>query len=79
MLHVPSVGRVVHFVYGETHLPAIIVEVPSPELPKEFAQTALIGLFVMGMDTQFTTYAAHDEETKAPTTWHWPEYVPASS
>ena len=68
---VPSVGRVVHFVYGEDHVPAIIV---APEHP---AGGQL--LFVMYADGHFTGPAEQDEETKAGGTWHWPEYVPAKA
>jgi hypothetical protein len=65
---VPSVGRVVHFMYGDQHVPAIIV-VPKTNEPDE------VGLFVMTMDTQFTAYALYSENPKQAT-WHWPEYVP---
>ena len=68
---VPSVGRVVHFVYGDQHVPALIVvpQVWSAEHPA-------VGLYVMTMDHQFTVYA-HYDESGAPATWHWPEHVPA--
>lgn len=71
---VPSVGRVVHFVNGTAHVPAIITD-PSPE-PREGALVGL-ALTVFPVDEPpFTTRAMYDE-AGAPATWHWPEFVPA--
>ena len=65
---VPSVGRVVHFVYGDQHVPAIITD-PANGL------TVHLTVFPVG-EPPFTDLAGHDE-SGAPGTWHWPEYVPA--
>lgn len=66
---VPSAGRVVHFVYGDRHVPAIIID-PEPD------QGNQITLFVMTKnDGTFTGPAPFDLEC-APATWHWPEFVP---
>lgn len=65
---VPSVGRVVHFVYGDRHLPAIITD-PANGLT--------VHLTVFPVDEQpFTTLAGYDPDGK-PASWHWPEYVPS--
>lgn len=81
---VPSIGRVVHFVLdigrskGE-HRPAIIVRIwdvdPKPE--------SLCQLQVFTDDNNdglppvlWATSVHQDAETKAPRTWHWPEFVP---
>lgn len=71
---VPSIGRVVHFVYGDRHVPAIITD---PTFAKaEFGPpSAALTVFPVG-ETPFTTVAEGDEAC-APATWHWPEYVPA--
>lgn len=79
MSQVPSIGRVVHFVYGDQHYAAIITAVSSRLIEGEgepqYGQT----LFVMPpMDTPFSTVATLDESC-APATWHWPEYVPAAA
>lgn len=65
---VPSVGRVVHFVYGDQHVPAIITD-PANGL------TVHLTVFPVG-ELLFTDLAGYDE-SGAPGTWHWPEYVPA--
>jgi hypothetical protein len=80
---VPSVGRMVHFVYGEKHLPAIItdpavdgvlVEGGQPDRIIPGIQQALT-VFPVG-ESPFTT-VAHQDERAVSATWHWPEYVPA--
>ena len=74
---VPSVGRVVHFVYGEQHQAAIITAVHSRLIDSDgepqYGQTLTV---FPPMDPPYTTVAAHDSDC-APATWHWPEYVPA--
>ncbi len=79
---VPSVGRVVHFVYGGTHLPAIITDpdflVHEDEQPDWRGQAMTV--FLVNAPP-FTTVATHQNEIEPGTwlngTWHWPEYVPA--
>lgn len=75
---VPSVGRVVHFVYGDKHVPAIITEpevcTPDPVGGVDMTWEALT-VFPVG-EQPFTTLAAYDPAA-IPATWHWPEYVPA--
>jgi len=68
----PSVGRVVHFMYGDRHLPAIITD-PAFIAPDESVLQALT-VFLVGAPP-FTTYATLDPSA-APATWHWPEHVP---
>lgn len=63
-----SVGRMVHFVYGEMHVPAVITD-PANGL------TVHLTVFPVG-DQPFTDLASYDENA-APGTWHWPEYVPS--
>lgn len=73
---VPSVGRVVHFVYGGQHVPAIITD-PAfvvPEGATEFVGQAMTVFPVNA--PPFTTVAAYDEAATGGS-WHWPEYVPA--
>jgi hypothetical protein len=74
---VPSVGRVVHFVYGDTHVPAIVTEpevrTPDPIGGVDMVWEALT-VFPVG-EPPFTTVAAFDPGC-SPATWHWPEFVP---
>lgn len=74
---VPSVGRVVHFVNGGKHVPAIITD-PAfvvPEGVGELTGQALT-VFPVG-EPPFTTVALHDATaTPLGGTWHWPEFVP---
>jgi hypothetical protein len=73
---VPSVGRVVHFVYGDQHCAAIITAAHSREIgPDGVTEGQTLTVFPP-MDQPFTTVAVHDE-AGAPATWHWPEFVPA--
>jgi hypothetical protein len=75
----PSVGRVVHFMYGDQHIPAIITDpafrTPDPIGGVDIEWQALTAFPVN--EPPFTTLAAHDERADTPATWHWPEYVPA--
>ena len=74
----PSVGRMVHFVYGGAHVPAIITD-PNAlylETGKPAATAQALTVFPIG-STPFTTVAIEDADG-ANATWHWPEYVPAS-
>lgn len=71
---VPSIGRVVHFVNGDKHVPAMITD---PSFVAEEGQPGNTALVVFPpMESPFSTIAFHDE-FGAPATWHWPEYVPA--
>lgn len=74
---VPSVGRVVHFVNGDKHVPAFITDpeftIMNDGEPWLVAQALTV--FPVN-EPPFTTIAALDETAKAGT-WHWPEYVPA--
>lgn len=67
----PAIGRVVHFVYGDRHIPAIITD-PANGL------TVHLTVFPVG-ESPFTDLAGQDEAAKAGGTWHWPEYVPAKA
>jgi hypothetical protein len=73
---VPSVGRMVHFVNGEQHVPAIITD---PEYVASVVDGAppeqALTVFPVG-EPPFTTVAPLDADG-ASATWHWPEYVPA--
>lgn len=75
---VPSIGRMVHFVHGDLHVPAIIVE-PAYHLiepgPDEAPIQDALTVFTRNHGT-FSTLATFDPEAKSGT-WHWPEYVPA--
>lgn len=65
----PSIGRVVHFVNGDQHVPALITH-PNFNEQGECALT----VFPVN-EPPFTTVAAFDPNA-VPGTWHWPEYVP---
>ena len=73
---VPSVGHIVHFVYGDKHVPAIITD--SAFVVHDGASTVTtqaLTVFPVN-EPPFTTVALHDA-TEAPIggTWHWPERV----
>lgn len=71
----PSIGRVVHYVYGDKHCAAIITD-PAPVLPEGDALFGGQSLVVFPPNFEsFTAIALHDE-AGAPATWHWPEFVP---
>lgn len=82
-VQVPSIGRIVHYVLpAGQHRPAIIVHVWSPG---HFMGTSQLQVFCDGdggayndglPNVVWRTSVVHDEETKAPGTWHWPEFVP---
>lgn len=74
---VPSIGRVVHFVCGDVHVPAIIIdpgfEVRRPE--DEGGNSIVQSMYVFTMiERNFHTTARYDADC-APGTWHWPERV----
>jgi hypothetical protein len=78
---VPSVGRIVHFMYGGVHVPAIITDpafvVREDDKPDWTGQALTVFLPAA---SPFTTVAVHQDEVSPGTwnnaTWHWPEYVP---
>lgn len=81
----PSIGRVVHYVFGNTeanaHLAAIITNEASfqvPRLDDEGNERPLVQALTVfpPSGVPFTVTAAEDPEG-APGTWHWPEYIPA--
>lgn len=76
---VPSVGRVVHFVNGTAHVPAIITDPEYPVYDPETEQhVTMQALTVFPVNSPpFTTVATYDMITFRSATWHWPEYVPA--
>lgn len=63
----PSVGRIVHFVYGDAHIPAIVTD-PADGV------TVHLTVFPVG-EPPFTVVAEMNDAA-TPGTWHWPEYVP---
>ena len=83
----PSVGRIVHYVLESgprkgDHRPAIIVRTVKP-LTDGYC---MLQVFTDGendgfvcdysgavKDTLWRSVIAHDEKTKAPGSWHWPE------
>jgi hypothetical protein len=73
---VPSIGRVVHYVYGNKHYAAIITD-PAFEIEHpggDIGLTCALTVFPP-CDTPFTTTADHDANFSAGS-FHWPEYVP---
>lgn len=74
---VPSIGRVVHFVYGDTHFAAIITDPAWPVEVEGLAPTVAQALTVFPAgQLPFTTVAAYDPQGSGGS-WHWPEHVPA--
>ena len=70
----PSVGILVHFMYGDQHLAAFVTD-PAFVTPDE-GTTASQALTVFPVGAPpFTTVATFDPDA-APATWHWPEHVP---
>jgi len=77
---VPSIGRVVHYVHGDQHLPAIITDPAFLVYNVEEAPIVKVALTVFfPMDPQLMGTVADYDPAGAPNTWHWPEYVPAKS
>lgn len=66
----PSIGRVVHLVYGNEHVPALIID-PAFMQDEEEVQ----GLQVFTMDDGAFTMVAKYDPNCAGGTWHWPEYI----
>lgn len=71
---VPSIGRVVHFVNGNTHCAAIITD-PAPVLRDDDELLGGQSLVVFPPNYEsFTTIALFDP-ADTPGTWHWPKFV----
>lgn len=69
---VPSVGRIVHYVADSgAHRPAIVID------PGDGETIALFAFLMMDEGSTLWDMACRHDETCAPLTWHWPEYVPA--
>jgi len=71
----PSVGKIVHFVHGGQHVPAIITDpsfVVRETLQPDWEGQALT-VFPVG-EPPFTTIACQSDDN-VEATWHWPEYV----
>lgn len=71
----PSIGRIVHFVYGEHHFAAIITDpaftVREPDRPTWEGQA----LTVFPPGAAPWTTVAHYDAAGTPGSWHWPEFV----
>lgn len=79
---VPSIGRMVHFMYGDEHYAAIITAVSGRMVEHDpvtgDAKTVIEGQALTVFppnDQPFTTIAALDPACSSAT-WHWPEFVP---
>lgn len=76
---VPSVGRMVHFVCDNQHVPAIIIDPafevrrPDDEGGNEITQFLFVFTATRG---NFHTNARFDPTGQEPGTWHWSEFVP---
>jgi len=73
----PSVGRIVHFMYGDQHCAAIITARHSRMMDaSENHQEGQTLCVFPPMEAPFSTIASYDPDA-APATWHWPEHVPS--
>jgi hypothetical protein len=66
----PSVGRIVHFVYGGNHFAAIITHVWSDNNVNLFAFDNGLNQLALSVVTSVTL-----DELKGDYTWHWPEKI----
>lgn len=71
---VSSIGRIVHYVYGDKHVPAIITA-PAYATDDDGVSMDMLTVFPIG-EPPFTDLVGYNADDK-PGTWHWPEYVPA--
>lgn len=75
-MQTPSVGRIVHYVYGECHYAAIVTDpafaVDDPMIGPHVAQA----LTVFAPNEAPITIVATFDAGATPGTWHWPEPVP---
>jgi hypothetical protein len=78
---IPSVGRVVHVVtFDGFHRPADIVDPQDGETLCLLVKVRPTDLIRDGAAHNTVIWFIDDcphDESKAPNTWHWPEYVPA--
>lgn len=65
------IGARVHFMYGNTHVPAIITD-PAWSLGDGAPDVQALTVFPVG-EPPFTTVATIGNHAE-PATWHWPEY-----
>lgn len=72
----PSVGCIVHFVYGDQHVPAIITDPVFQDYGVDGQNEPRIiqamTVFLPAADP-FTTCASYDETAQEPGSWHWSE------
>lgn len=73
---VPSIGRMVHFVHGDQHVPAIITAVDF-HVPDPVGGVDMVGeaLTVFPPNEAPFAVVTSEDASAAPSTWHWPEYV----
>lgn len=73
----PSIGRVVHYVYGDQHYAALITDPAFVVTDFEGVEYAKTALTVFPPNQYPFTVVADMDPAAAPGTWHWPEFVPA--
>ena len=70
---IPTIGSDVHFVYGDEHVPAKVI---NPTFWIEHPGGAVgvtQSLAVFSLDGGFFTTTAECDPAGRPATWHWPE------
>lgn len=73
----PSVGRQVHYVYGDKHYAATITDPAFTVYNVEATPVVKTALSVLiPMEALPMVTVADYDPTGAPGTWHWPEFVP---
>lgn len=79
---VPSIGRIVHFVYGGKHFAAMITDAAYTLFDPRAADAATTGepiiaqaLAVFPPNEEPWSAIAQRDDTLSNATWHWPEYV----
>lgn len=76
MTQIPSVGRDVHYVSAGSKDGTYPSVCRAAKITEVWHGNELVSLVVFNPTGQhFATGVRHDEETKAPMTWHWPERV----
>ena len=74
----PAIGSPVHFVYGDRHVPATIIDPAFVIAHPESAgggTSVTQALGVLSLDGGYFTTTAEHDAGGAPATWHWPEQV----
>lgn len=75
---VATIGKVVHFVYGDQHVPALIIDpaftIAHPE-GVGGGEATVQALAVLTMSAGYFTTTADFDPNGAPATWHWLERV----